>query len=112
MDYLISKCCNAFTVNKGKFIECSNCNEIVGELDDDNDIVIGVNYNQNPDIIATISDNGNFLRTAKRLAKDETCMLVDNKLCKKCGSKCRLLRDPTNSIIYVCSNCREILDEN
>ena len=110
MDTIVSKCCNAFTINKGNLLICTNCNEIIGEINDE-DVTVGITYNSNPEIIRTLNVSSSFIQTAKRLAKDETCMLVDNKICKKCKSKCRFLRDNAGQPVYVCSQCREILEE-
>lgn len=109
MNTIISDCCNAFTINKGNLIICTNCNNKVGEVEDE-DVTVGITYNDNPEIIRTLNMSSSFIQTAKRLAKDDTCMLVDNKICKKCKSKCRFLRDNSGQPVYVCSQCREILD--
>ena len=110
MNSIVSKCCNAFTINKGNLLICTNCNNIAGEVGDE-DIVMGISYTTNPEMISALNMGNSFTQTAKRLAKDPTCMLVDNKLCHKCGSKCRFLRDNAGQPVYVCSQCREILEE-
>ncbi len=109
MDTIVSKCCNAFTINKGNLIVCTNCGNIVGEVEDE-DVIVGITYNNNPEIIRTLNMSSSFVQTAQRLAKDVTCMLVDNKICK-CGGKCRFLRDTSGQPVYVCSECRQILQE-
>lgn len=106
MDHIISPCCKAFTMNNGTIIFCTNCNEKIGEVEEDEDIVIGVSYNSTEDMISTIDTSTTSNRITKRLAKDKTCVLVDNVTCRKCGSKCRYVRN--SSIQYVCSECREI----
>ena len=111
METIICSSCHAFTVNKGKFIVCSQCHQPVVTVKDDDDVLIGVSYNENPDIMSTIDTSSKTIRIAKRLATDETCMLVDNKICPKCKSKCRFTR-AGGVPVYVCSNgsCREIVD--
>ena len=42
-----------------------------------------------------------------RCANDPTCILTENK-CNKCGSKCRMSRDPTETKIFVCTKCRNV----
>lgn len=106
MDNLISDCCNAFTINNGNIIYCTNCNSILHTIEDE-DVIIGVTYSQDPEIVSTINVSSSFIQTAKRLAKDETCMLTE-KLCSKCKHKCRFLRDNSGKPVYVCSNCREV----
>lgn len=111
MESVISNCCNAFTINKGKFIECSNCHKVIAEVAEEDDIVIGITYNDDPDIMSTVDTSSTTIRIAKRLATDQTCMLVDNKICPKCKSKCRFTR-AGGVPVYVCSNgnCREIIE--
>lgn len=106
MDNLISDCCNAFTINNGNIIYCTNCNSILHTIEDE-DVIIGVTYSQDAEIVSTINVSSSFIQTAKRLAKDETCMLTE-KLCSKCHNKCRFLRDNSGKPVYVCSNCREV----
>lgn len=110
MESIISDCCQAFTINKGKYIECSNCHTLLAEVKDDDDIVLAVNFNADPDIMSTVDMSSTTIRLAKRLATDQTCMLVDNKICPKCKSKCRFTR--ASVPVYVCSNskCREIVE--
>ena len=106
---LISECCNAFTINNGNVIYCTNCNKELHKIENE-DVTIGVSYNPNPEIVSTINVSSSFIQTAKRLAKDETCMLTE-KLCCKCKNKCRFLRDNSGKPVYVCSNCREVQNE-
>ena len=110
MENIISDKCGAFCINVKNMIICSKCGEQVGTVDTDNDIVIGVSYNSNPDIIKTVNTTSSSVRIVKRLAKDRTCQLIDNKLCPKCKSKCRYYRHG-DTVLYVCSNCREVIEE-
>lgn len=109
MNCLISECCNAFTIQDNLNIICSNCNEVVGTIKNEDNIVISVCFNSKPELINTINSRGNFNKTAQRCAHDKTCMLVDNITCSKCGSKARFLRDDSGNPVYVCSNCRLLL---
>lgn len=110
MDYIISKCCKAFCVNSKNLIICSNCGNIVGKIDGDNDITIGINYNSDSDMMKTINTVKSSMRIVKRLAKDKTCQLLDNTKCEKCGSKYRYYRNGDTTLL-VCSNCRFVPGE-
>ena len=110
MENTISKCCESFCVNVKNMIVCSNCGNTVGVIEDGNDIVVGINYNSNPDMMKTINTTSSLIRIVKRMAKDKTCQLIDNKICNKCKAKCRYYRHGDN-VLYVCSNCRNVLDE-
>lgn len=109
MDYLLCSC-GSFTIQNGLNIECSNCGKIVGKIKESDNIILSVSYNSNPDMISTVNSRGNFVKIAQRCAHDITCLLVDNKLCKKCNAKSRFLRDNSGNPIFVCSNCRNITD--
>lgn len=107
MDYLISKCCNAFTINRGTRLECTACGNEVTALETGDDILIGVQFTSNVDML---SGTGAGLSTAKRMATDPTCPIVEDKVCSKCNSPCRYI-NKGDGPIFVCSNgkCREIL---
>ena len=109
MDNVISSCCEAFCINAKNMIICSQCNNVVGTVENDDDITIGIMYNSNPDMVKTINTTSSSIRIVKRLAKDRTCQLIDNKLCDKCKSKCRYYRHG-DTVLYVCSNCRNVLE--
>ena len=108
MDSIICKNCHSFTVNLGKIVYCYKCKTDVATLKDDDDITIAVNFNNDPDIMSTIDRSSATQKLAQRLAKDKTCMLVDNKICPDCKSKCRFTR--ASVPVYVCSNCRKIVE--
>lgn len=109
METFISSCCDAFVVQNGFEFRCSKCDKVCGNVKDDDDIIINVDYNTNPTIVSTINTGNNFIKTAQRCSHDATCMLVDNKICPKCSSRARFLRDLSGRPVFVCSKCRLIV---
>lgn len=108
---LVSPCCNAFTINKGSRVECTNCGNTIATLGEDDDVVISTTYNRDPEILRTIESGSSSNDTAKRFSTDVTCALVDNVICPKCHSKCRYVY-LLNKSLFVCSNgeCREVIE--
>lgn len=109
MEHITSKCCDAFMVPNGLSFECTRCGKLTGIVEDD--VVVSVAYTEDKEAIRSVVLPGADDITLRRLAKDETCMLLDNKLCPKCKAPCRFCRDSTKAIRYVCSNCRHIIVE-
>lgn len=103
--------CGAFTLAKGSRVECTHCGEQVMNLNDDDDIVISMTYNRDPEILKTIEASSASYQFAKRFSTDRTCALVDNVTCHKCKSKCRYVY-VMNKAFFVCSNgkCREVIE--
>ena len=107
MEGITSKCCNAFTIQRGNKTFCRNCNEEVGTLSNNIDIVAGISYNPSEEMVATIETSSTSQRIIRRLGKDRTCVLCDDVLCHKCKGKCRYTRY-NNIVKFVCSECCEI----
>ena len=107
--YSISECCNAFTIVSGLNIICTNCQKIIGEVGDDDDIMIGVVYNPAESAMTTAKN----IAFAPQLSQDRTCMLLHDHLCKKCNSPCRYILDASKHPIFLCSNskCRMVSED-
>ena len=107
MDYLICKNCQSFTINRGIGLECTNCGCNVAELHDGDDILLGIQYTSDLDML---SGTGYGMNTLKRMSTNPTCPIVEDKICPKCKSFCRYVR-MGNDPMFVCSNgkCRNIV---
>ncbi len=108
---LTSMCCKAFY----NYVEdkkiCTNCGQIYNTLDSNiknEESVINIVYNNNNN---NNNISGDIIQSYRkrfaRCANDPTCILTENK-CNKCGSKCRMSRDPTETKIFVCTKCRNV----
>ena len=99
---LTSMCCKAFY----NYVEdkkiCTNCGQIYNTLDSN---IVYNNNNNNNNISGDIIQS--YRKRFARCANDPTCILTENK-CNKCGSKCRMSRDPTETKIFVCTKCRNV----
>ena len=94
---LTSMCCKAFY----NYVEdkkiCTNCGQVIN--------IVYNNNNNNNNISGDIIQS--YRKRFARCANDPTCILSENK-CNKCGSKCRMSRDPTETKIFVCTKCRNV----
>ena len=122
MDYIISNCCNAFTINAGNQIICSNCSNVVATLKNSSnssnsssassntsnatsDIIIAQQFTANTDALPSSTSSSEHL--LKRFSTDITCPIAPI-LCEKCKSPTRYVH--ISSPMFVCSNpkCRHI----
>lgn len=105
----ISPCCHMFNYYDGNYIYCSQCRKLIHEVKGDEVLSISVKFNNN--LKNNISGDivNSFLAKVPRFSTDPTCEL-SNKICEKCKSRMRYLRDPQGNLIYVCSNgeCRYV----
>lgn len=110
----VSPCCKAFNYYNGNNVYCSRCNKIVKILENDETLTVYVKFNvdnKNSNSKHVSGDIVNIFRhNAKRFAHDPTCELID-KECPECKHKhCRYLRDPQDTIIFVCEKCRNVFE--
>lgn len=108
----VSPCCKAFNYYNGNNVYCSRCCKIVKILEGDETLTVYVKFNddnKSTDGNQTSGDIVNiFHQNAKRFAHDPTCELI-HKDCPECKhNKCRYLRDPRDTLVFVCEKCRYV----
>ena len=104
---IISECCNAFLAYVDGTCICSNCGQVIKQIDEDEQIVTSIHYQNNDTYDLQKSD----YQKDKRLANDITCELSAVK-CDKCGSLTRLTRDSSDKHVCVCIKCRNVFSFN
>lgn len=110
----VSKCCKAFLFYDKTSIYCSHCGKEVEEVQPGKSLSISINFNSGNDEINLSGDIlRSFHNSIPRFATDPTCELCE-KLCPKCHSQTRYLRDCCGDLWYVCSNkdCRTVISPN
>ena len=100
---IISECCNAFLAYIDGTCFCSQCGQVVKQIDGDEEIVTSVHYNGNSAYDLQQTD----YYKDKRLANDITCELSAIP-CEKCKSLTRLTRDALDKHVCVCTKCRHV----
>ena len=107
--YAISECCKAFTIVSGLNIICTKCQSVIGQIEEDDDIMVGVVYNPNDNTITTAKN----ISFAPQLSQDPTCMTLNDHLCPKCKSPCKYILDASKRPTFICTNtdCRFVTNE-
>ena len=110
----VSPCCKAFNYYNANNVYCSRCGNIVKILEGDETLTVYVKFNidnKNSDQKQVSGDIVNiFKQNAKRFAHDPTCELIE-KDCPECKHKyCRYLRDPQDTLVFVCEKCRYVFN--
>lgn len=110
----VSPCCKAFNYYNGNNVYCSRCGKIVKMLKGDETLTVYVKFNNDNKSSGGGKASGDvvniFHRNAKRFAHDPTCELI-KKQCPECKhGQCRYLRDPQDTLIFVCEKCRHVFN--
>ena len=110
----VSPCCKAFNYYNGNNVYCSRCGKIVKMLKGDETLTVYVKFNNDNKSSGGGKASGDvvniFHQNAKRFAHDPTCELI-NKQCPECKhGQCRYLRDPQDTLIFVCEKCRHVFN--
>lgn len=110
----VSPCCKAFNYYNGNNVYCSRCGKIVKVLKGDETLTVYVKFNNDNKSSGGGKASGDvvniFHQNAKRFAHDPTCELI-KKQCPECKhGQCRYLRDPQDTLIFVCEKCRHVFN--
>ena len=105
----ISPCCNAFIYSENDIIICTECEEIIKQLEGDEEMTIAIHYNIDKDKNTNISADllNDQKKKSSRYANDITAELV-NKPCPHCSIEgkqtnfTRHLRDLNGNNYFVC----------
>ena len=101
---IISPCCKSFMHYVDGICICSNCGQIVKQIETDEELITSIHYNGNSAYDLLESDH----HKDKRFAHDPTCELSAIK-CDKCNSLMRLTRDVLNQHVCICTKCRNVV---
>ena len=109
----ISPCCKAFNYYDGEEIHCSHCKNVISTIQSEECLTIMAKYNMNPFLNSVSEDIVNEFNTnAAKYANDCSCELI-SKQCPKCkNNTARYLRNPKGDLIFVCSKCRNVFEDN
>jgi DNA-directed RNA polymerase subunit M/transcription elongation factor TFIIS len=109
---IFSDCCHAYIIYGEHSTYCANCHQILHNYQDEDEILIDVQYNvsdEKSEVKKIASDLiRNQLKFAPRLAHDLTLELV-YKECPQC--KCnfvRLAEDDNRKKFFICTKCRHV----
>ena len=112
-EYLISKCCNAFTVIQDKLYICTRCGKPCKEICKGDKAIICNKYNTAAENTVNDVYNVNLWHDAMNWYDDGTLMTINVK-CPDCKHYMKFARDLTGAAIHICTNaeCRHVYRDN